>query len=422
MRELRTGVVGGGISGLVAATNIARSGRSCVLLEAAAELGGRARTRVQDGFHFNQGPHGLYVAGALNKLLREWDIAATASSPDLGAGVAVWDGSMHPLPVGASLKTLTPLDASSRDALIGQFKRIAAGDYDGRGEALSSVTRQLPFAAGRMIEALVRVSTYAHAPDLLDAKAALDQVRLSFKGVLYHDGGWQTLVDGLVATASAAGATLRTGYRVATISRMESGWVIEAPPNAPEQVDAVILAVPPNEAGRLARDVSDIRVAASRVSAARISGLDLGLEPGVRPSAPFALGMTAPTYFSVHSDAAKLTPEGGTLVHLARYLAPDERPDANFRAELEALADTLLPHWRSFEARRQQHIGMVVGYDIPSWSMRGRRTPGHFANVPGLFLAGDWIGDEGMLADAAAASGRAAARQALSFLSGLPPR
>jgi hypothetical protein len=54
---------------------------------------------------------------------------------------------------------------------------------------------------------------YTHAPDLIDAKAALGQLRLSLGGVLYVDGGWAKLAAGLAASASAAGAVIRAQSR-----------------------------------------------------------------------------------------------------------------------------------------------------------------------------------------------------------------
>ena len=416
----RIAVVGGGIAGLVAAVQIAREGRSCLLLEGAPGLGGRARTRLLDGFHFNQGPHALYVAGAFPNMLREWGVDVRGGSPDLSAAIGISDGASHPLPI--SRKAMTWLDAESRGALAAQFARIASGDYDGRGEPVSSVTRALPPGARRAIEALARVSSYAHAPDLLDAKAAFDQLRLSFAGVVYPDGGWQPIVDGLAKVAATSGADLRTSHRVTSVSKVEDGWRIEVPPYAPEQADAVILALPPSEAGAIAHDVKTLKSAVTKAKPARIVGLDLALGAGPRPLVHFALGMAGPIYFSIHSSVARLAPAGGVLAHIARYLSPDEIPPADFETELERLADSLLPrNWRSFEIRRQRHIGMVVANDLPTWQTHGRRTRGHFEDVPGLYLAGDWIGDEGMLVDAAAASGRAAARQALSFLAALPP-
>ena len=38
--------------------------------------------------------------------------------------------------------------------------------------------------------------------------------------------------------------------------------------------------------------------------------------------------------------------------------------------------------------------------------------------VPGVFMAGDWVGPEGLLADTALASGQAAAQAALRLIEG----
>ena len=58
-----------------------------------------------------------------------------------------------------------------------------------------------------MLHALVRVVTYTNAPSTLSAGAAAAQLQLvQRRGVLYLDGGWQTLVTGAAAVARAAGA------------------------------------------------------------------------------------------------------------------------------------------------------------------------------------------------------------------------
>jgi hypothetical protein len=76
--------------------------------------------------------------------------------------------------------------------------------------------------------------------------------------------------------------------------------------------------------------------------------------------------------------------------------------------ELEGVADLVMPGWRAFEVKRQELRGMTVSNAFPRWD---RPRPGvALSDAPGLFIAGDWVGDEGMLADAAAASAIAAAR------------
>jgi CRP-like cAMP-binding protein len=65
-----------------------------------------------------------------------------------------------------------------------------------------------------------------------------------------------------------------------------------------------------------------------------------------------------------------------------------------------------MPGWRPLEKRRQVLRGMTVTNAVVRWD---RPRPGVvLADAPGLFIAGDWVGEEGMLSDASAASAVAA--------------
>ena len=70
----RTGVavVGGGIAGLVAAVEAAEHATGPVTLVDGGP--GRARTVERDGVRLNDGPHALYLDGALARALRAWGI------------------------------------------------------------------------------------------------------------------------------------------------------------------------------------------------------------------------------------------------------------------------------------------------------------------------------------------------------------
>ena len=81
-------VVGGGIAGLVAANAAAdRLGPEVTLLDTGP---GRARTSTRDGVLLNEGPHALYLHGALAAALRGWGIDLQGGSPDLGDYWAVY--------------------------------------------------------------------------------------------------------------------------------------------------------------------------------------------------------------------------------------------------------------------------------------------------------------------------------------------
>ena len=62
-----------------------------------------------------------------------------------------------------------------------------------------------------VLQAFIRLSTYASDLDGLSADAAVAQLRLSTGGVTYLDGGWQSLVDGLVKAAHEAGVEVSQG-------------------------------------------------------------------------------------------------------------------------------------------------------------------------------------------------------------------
>jgi phytoene dehydrogenase-like protein len=411
-------IVGGGIAGLIAAAALARRGLRPVVFEAAPELGGRAQTRIADGFCFNQGPHALYLGGALKAALDGLGLPTPGGSPRLRDGLALWGDETHPLPVGpGEADTAPPLGAADTRCLAETFARIGAGEYGGPGRPLRAFTAELPRAVGAVIEALIRNSTYSHAPEEIDAKAALDQLRLAYRGVSYVDGGWRTLITGLAGAAATAGADLRCEQPIVALRRERERWLVEGAGQVAEQFEAVIMAASPEAARQL--DSAELTASTLAAQPVRAMTLDLGLKT-VGPGATYALGIDAPMYLSLHSVAAQLAPPGAGLLHLSRFLGPDEAPDTAHFGELERLADRVKPGWRECVARRQRLVGITVAHDFPRWRRGGRRARVALADAPGLFLAGDWVGDEGLLSDASAASATLAAHEASAFLAGVP--
>ncbi len=77
-------VVGGGLAGLAAAALVASAGKRVVVIERAEHPGGRARSLVEDGFVFNQGPHALYRKAAGIAVLKKLGIAPRGALPGNG--------------------------------------------------------------------------------------------------------------------------------------------------------------------------------------------------------------------------------------------------------------------------------------------------------------------------------------------------
>jgi hypothetical protein len=153
----------------------------------------------------------------------------------------------------------------------------------------------------------------------------------------------------------------------------------------------------------------------------RAACLDLALRRLPRPDTTFALGVDRPLYFSVHSASARLAPEGGALVHAAMYL-PDGPPAApeEVERELEVFVRDLQPGFESEVVVRRFLPELVVAGALVTaeeGGFRGRPDVA-VAEAPGVFVAGDWVGPEGLLADASLASARRAADAIAAALRG----
>lgn len=419
---VRVVVVGGGVAGLAAGAFAARAGARVTVLERMSEPGGRARTREDHGFLFNMGPHALYLRGAAMACLRELGIDPPGGSPPTDGGLGMRGDQLHALPGGfVSLLTTGLLSLSEKLELARLMARLPKLDTSGeKATSLEAyLQREVRHAGVRsIVEALVRVTTYAHAPREISAGDALDQMRLGLgAGVRYLDGGWETMIGSLADSAKSAGAEIRSGVRVTQVEhdtaargvRLDGGELVPA--------DAVILALGPDEASALVDGGENpvLAKAAADCMPVRAACLDVGLARLPAPQRSFALGIDRATYFSVHSASAKLAPEGAALVQVARYLAPSESPSREeLESQFDAILDRMQPGWRAHLVTRRLMRDLVVVHDLPRaerGGLRGR-TPGDVAGISNLWLAGDWIGPEGMLVDGSFASARAAANSA----------
>ena len=419
-------IVGGGLAGLTAALSLARRGEPVTLFERAPDPGGRARTRVQDGFRFNVGPHALYRGGAGMSVLKALGIPVSGQAPPLSGAYALDGGRLHTLPVGmASLLTTGLVDLRAKADLAAFLARLPRID----GAALQTTsladwlrTLRLRPKAQQVVEALARLTTYGVDVDSLSAGAAVRQLQLAGRSVLYLDGGWQSLVDALAAAAREAGVRVVTGARVAAVERGGDRGVtgVRLADGTRHDGRAVVVAAGPCETAALVEGSEATSLARWRDAAAPVfmASLDLGLSRLPRPRALFALGIDRPVYFSVHSATARLAPAGGALVHAAMYLgARASSPAEDVRAELEALVDLVQPGWREAVVHARFLPRLLVAHGLPSAAQGGAEgRPGAVvSDVPRLFIAGDWVGPTGLLADASLASARQAADAVLAL-------
>jgi phytoene dehydrogenase-like protein len=431
-------VVGGGLCGLTAALYLARAGKSITLFEKRRFVGGRARTEQHQGFRFNLGPHALYRRGAASRVLAELGIPIDGGVAH-PHGLAIHHGKALRFPGDPfSLLTTSLLSVRGKLEMAAFLARIKLL----QPELWSHVPVSQWLDDGvqnetvrQLMEALVRLTTYANAPAELSAGVAIAQLRQVLEGgVLYLHEGWQRLVDAVHSAAVSAGVNFVTSSRVVRVVHdgevrgVELGELEDADleSSAEEQstraargtsvhADVVVLAVDPGGAAALVQgDSAPGQRRWTEEMPVRVASLDLALSALPQPRKLFALGIDQPTYFSVHSAWAHLAPKGSALIHIVKYLRDGEAGDAE--KELEQLADRLQPGWRDRIVHRRFLPRLTVSNALPRASQGGfsGRPDVEVPGIRNLYLAGDWVGPEGLLSDASLASARRAAKRILT--------
>ena len=226
-------------------------------------------------------------------------------------------------------------------------------------------------------------------------------------GYMYFNHGWQTLVDGLVTVAKNAGVRIILGEKVTKLKKTDSsGWQVFLSNKTEVYAKTVVIAAGPMDALNLfdENERSDVLVKAAKESKPiRLVCLDVVSSCGEM----FATGIDQPLYFSVHSKYADLTPEGGALIHVAKYLGtwivPKPRED---QPELEQFLDFLQPGWREVVVKKRPLPNMVVCNAVVTASDGGLAARPDTKIAENLYVVGDWVGKERLLSNASVASAK----------------
>jgi phytoene dehydrogenase-like protein len=276
-------------------------------------------------------------------------------------------------------------------------------------------TFKLPEDARKVALWLVRTATYTNNEDRLSADVAAGQIQMALvNNVLYLDNGWGSMVESLAETARRNGAEIRTGAAVTSIKRnpTDGDLTVTASGGREIQAGAVVLAA--GTPGAAATLLGERPAAwADLGPEVEASVLDIGLRQGL--DHPNLFGIDPPIYLVDHAKTAKhLAPEGGGLVHVAHYLPlGDDTPAAELRAGLEEHARLYGVEASNVEEQRFLLRMTVIGI-VPTPASGGLagRPAIDSSGVPGVFVAGDWVGPRGWLADATLSSGEAAGQAA----------
>jgi phytoene dehydrogenase-like protein len=407
-------VIGAGLGGLASAALLVQAGVRVRVLEGAQKPGGRARSRLQDGFTLNVGPHAFFRHGPAQQVLRGLGVSLQGNALAKIGTYGLLQDQLHELPyTPLSLLRSKLLDGSEKLA----FLKLLAGLNEHKARSLRGLTvnqwLESSISSPRMralLGMLVRLSCYAHAPDLLGAEIAVRQVAHAVHhNVMYLDDGWQRLIDGLVSRLEQAGVELEHGVpvqRVEARSGRVDAVVLEDGRRLPAQ--HVIAAVDPSTLARLLPGDSVAERWARAAVPLRAACLDLGVRELPHPERRSVQALDAPLYFANHSVYARLAPEGCHLLGLIHYLAPGEDGRAS-EPKLRAFLERIQPGvWERAMVKRFMP-NLIVHNDLPGQERARRVHP----KLAGMSLVSDVSSARYMLADAVLDSARAAVHDVL---------
>jgi phytoene dehydrogenase-like protein len=378
----RITIVGGGLAGLTAAISCAEGGADVTLLEAHAELGGRARST--DGpYKANLGPHALLCNSPFWGWLGDRDLLTESARPRLSGFRFRWRDEIRRVPaVGAAVATLR---------LRGRTAPVELDFHTWAGE-------QVGFEAADQIARSAGILTYYHDPGALSAAFLWEPIMRAVLSapptVRYPIGGWSRIVERMERRARKLAVEIQYGCHVDRLP---------APP--------VIVATELADARALLGGDPDLKWLSGNAVC-----MDLALEH--RRGDPYVVADLQDAGWVERFTAAdrSLAPDGQELIQAQMPIRPGESSDAA-GTRLEQLLDASFVEWRERERwrRRQVMTGRTGALDPPGKTWRDRPA---IDRGDGVFLAGDMVAAPGCLSEIAWGSAMQAAELALAAAQG----
>ncbi len=301
-------VVGGGVAGLVAARDLAASGRDVLLLEASPVLGGKLRSHEVAGQAVDVGAEAM-IARRPEGIALAADLGVDLVHPT-PATSGVWSrGAVRAMPrslmgVPFDLDQLAASGVLSPEGLA-----RAAQESDVAVDADVSVGDLVAARLGdelvdRLVEPLLGGVYAGHARRLSAAAAVPQLLAMARRGSLLEQAAavpttsgpvFATLPGGMGrlpgVLVDGGGFEARTSATVRALRRTPGGWALTVGPTTAEQTieaDAVVLATPASPTARLLADVAPEAAAGlAGIEAASVAVVTLALRAGDVPEELF---------------------------------------------------------------------------------------------------------------------------------------
>jgi protoporphyrinogen/coproporphyrinogen III oxidase len=388
-------VVGGGISGLVAAHTLASLGEEVVLLEGSDRLGGKLHTVDLEGATVEAGADCFVVGeGQALELCGGLGIDDLREPRSFGAWICR-DGRLHRMPEGTlggiptSVRAVLGAEVlSPRGRLRALADLILPGPLTGPDIGIGGfVARRFGREVAEVLVDPLLAGTRAGALDELSLAAAtpaLDAVARRHRSVILGTRrsdatapprflapvrGMGAIAQALTQHLEAAGAEVRTGARVTSLVPSNGGYRLETRGTTLD-VSGVVLAVPAYAAAEVLTEAApDAARLLAGIRYASVGSVALAYPPGSVDLPPTGSGILVPrseqigiaacTWFS--SKWPHLAPDDGRVILRCFLGRADRHPALD-------LTDDDLAAWVHAETERMIRVGAApLAHHVARW-------------------------------------------------------